>query len=376
MYDAKSASSRYSSYRKQRGDDRPEQVGVPTGERPRSDGVDHAAQFGVFVVDFLRPVIRWPWSQTLRPPSARTGRSSPGRPDPGSRRSPRPGCRPSARRSRRISCCRSPMLPCPPSKSARRRRPPDRSVRRGDVEVGREHDRSRPRTSGSVLTTSATPWIKRMISLAIGSPGAALAPNRKVRGTRSRAGSDFICWYSQMMCRVFSNWRLYSCNRLTMTSSRECGSNHNRRDAAACGQMPFVVLLDQPPILLERRFVRVGFQFAEPLEVVQPPVADLRGDQIAELRIGQTQEAARRDAVGLVLEPLGPHLGEIAQRPLAQQPRLQFGNAVDGRAAHRAQVGHPDLALRAFLDQRHPGHPGFVARKTRRTSSRNRRLIS
>ena len=85
------------------------------------------------------------------------------------------------------------------------------------------------------------------------------------------------------------------------------------------------------------------------------------GDQFGQARIGQAHEAARRDAVGLVVEFLRPHLVEIVQDVLVQQARVQFGHAVDGEAAHRRQIGHADHALRLFFDQRHAPHPILIA---------------
>ena len=58
--------------------------------------------------------------------------------------------------------------------------------------------------------------------LAMTYPGAALAPKMNVRGWMSAAATrpDTICSYSVTMCSTLSICRLYSCRRLTMTSSR------------------------------------------------------------------------------------------------------------------------------------------------------------
>ena len=49
------------------------------------------------------------------------------------------------------------------------------------------------------------------------------------------------------------------------------------------------------------------------VEIGDPAVADRVGDQLRQRRVGQQQPAPRRDAVGLVVEPLGEHLGEVGE---------------------------------------------------------------
>ena len=86
------------------------------------------------------------------------------------------------------------------------------------------------------------------------------------------------------------------------------------RPASNVGQSLLVLLLHVPPGGLEVRIVGVGLQLAQLFEVRQPAVADpasvISWDQAG---IGQPHETTRRDAVRLVLEPLGPQFGEVLQ---------------------------------------------------------------
>ena len=129
------------------------------------------------------------------------------------------------------------------------------------------------------------------------------------------------------------------------------------------GQVQLVLPFDLAPLRPELLVVGKGLELSQPLQVGQPPlVSQPGGDQAGQARVGQPEEAARADAVGFVQELLRPQLREVAQRRLGQQPRLQFGHAVDGEAADGRQVGHPHPALGDLLDQRHPGDALVVAR--------------
>ena len=97
-----------------------------------------------------------------------------------------------------------------------------------------------------------------------------------------------------------------------------------------------------------------------PRSVIQPsPMASVIAS--GERRVGQQQPAPRRDAVGLVVEALGKHLGEVLDRRRAQQLGVNRGHAVGAVRADDGQVGHADLALGAFLDQAHARDAALVA---------------
>ena len=121
------------------------------------------------------------------------------------------------------------------------------------------------------------------------------------------------------------------------------------------GQVELVLPLHLPPLRAELRVVGEGLELPQPLEVGQPSaVAQPGRDQAGQPRVGQPEEPARADAVRHVPELLRPQVGEVPQHRLGQQPRVQFGHAVDGEAAEGGQVGHPHPMLGALLDQRHP----------------------
>ena len=84
-------------------------------------------------------------------------------------------------------------------------------------------------------------------------------------------------------------------------------------------------------------------------------------EQPREPRVAQHHEAARRDAVGHVVEPLRPQLGEVVQHGLLQQRRVQRGDAVDGVAADGREVRHAHVLVAGLVDQRHPRDARVVA---------------
>ena len=84
-------------------------------------------------------------------------------------------------------------------------------------------------------------------------------------------------------------------------------------------------------------------------------------EQLAQAGVGQREEATRRDAVGLVGEPLRPHLVEVLEDTLLEKFGVQRGDAVDRVAADGGQVGHPHALAAVLADDRHPPHPVLVA---------------
>ena len=107
---------------------------------------------------------------------------------------------------------------------------------------------------------------------------------------------------------------------------------------------------------------RLQFPQAGSRSVIQPsPMASVIVR--ASGGIGQQQPAPRRDAVGLVAEAFGEHLGQVLDRHRAQQSGMDRGHAVGAVRADDGQVGHADLALGAFLDQAHALHAALVAGK-------------
>ena len=66
------------------------------------------------------------------------------------------------------------------------------------------------------------------------------------------------------------------------------------------GQVQLVLPLDLAPLRPELLVVGEGLELSQPLQVGQPPlVSQPGGDQAGQARVGQPEEAARADAVGL-----------------------------------------------------------------------------
>ena len=104
-------------------------------------------------------------------------------------------------------------------------------------------------------------------------------------------------------------------------------------------------------------------QLAQLVEVGDPAVADGLGDRAGQRRVRQQQPAPRRDAVGLVVETLGKHLGQILDRLRAQQLGVDRGHAVGAVRADDGQIGHADLPLGALFDQAHALRRGLRRRE-------------
>ena len=181
------------------------------------------------------------------------------------------------------------------------------------------------------------------------------------------------------MRSALSSCRLYSWMRLTWQSKIVSGSTVCPAvDLQPVGELRLGLALG----LAERRRGsrrrrRAASSCRSSAEIGDPAVADRVGDRAGERRVGQQQPAPRRDAVGLVVEALGEHLGQVLDRRRAQQLGVDRGHAVGAVRADDRQVGHADSCARR------PPRSGSRARRGRRrrgsgvrTSSRKRRLIS
>ena len=83
--------------------------------------------------------------------------------------------------------------------------------------------------------------------------------------------------------------------------------------------------------------------------------------ELRQRRVAEHEEAARRDAVGHVVEALGPELREVPEHGLPQQLGMQRGNAVDRVAADGREVGHAHALLARLVDQRQARDARVVA---------------
>ena len=128
------------------------------------------------------------------------------------------------------------------------------------------------------------------------------------------------------------------------------------------GEAHLVGMLDLGELLDELVILRQRFEALEQLQVAQPLVgAQAFGDQVGQARVGQLDEAAGGHAVGHVRELLAVQVGEVLERDVLEQLRVQLGHAVDVRAAGHGQVGHAHLRVVTLGDDAHALDLGLVA---------------
>ena len=97
----------------------------------------------------------------------------------------------------------------------------------------------------------------------------------------------------------------------------------------------------------------MGLELAQALEVGRPAGADGLGDEVGQPRVREPDEPPRCDAVRHVRELARVELVEVGQHLLAQQLRVQLGDAVDLRARDGREVGHAHRAVGELADDRH-----------------------
>ena len=152
------------------------------------------------------------------------------------------------------------------------------------------------------------------------------------------------------MRSALSSCRLYSWMRLTWQSKMRVRVHR----LPGCrfepiGKLRFGLALGFEEGVAKAVVVGQRLELAQLAEVGDPAVADRLGDRAGERRVRQQQPASRRDAIGLVVEPLGKHLGQILDRHRAQQLGVNCGHAVGAVRADDGQVGHADLAPAGLL---------------------------
>ena len=164
------------------------------------------------------------------------------------------------------------------------------------------------------------------------------------------------------MRSALSSCRLYSWMRLIWQSKMVSGSTiWPEVVLSQSANCDFGLALGLAEGVAKALVVGQRLELAQLAEVGDPAVADGLGDRAGQRRVGQQQPAPRRDAVGLVAEPLGKHLGQILDRRRAQQLGVDRGHAVGAVRADDGQVGHADVLARAFLDQAHARDAALVA---------------
>ncbi len=126
---------------------------------------------------------------------------------------------------------------------------------------------------------------------------------------------------------------------------------------------PLTCGLDGPPLRLKIAVIREPLQPAQLVQIGYPRLADVVGDQLRELRVGECHETAGRHSIGLVVEFSGVELVEVAHDAGLQQVGVEGGDSIDGEAADGGEVGHTHGAAATVIDQGHPLLPPVVVRE-------------
>ncbi len=129
------------------------------------------------------------------------------------------------------------------------------------------------------------------------------------------------------------------------------------------GELPFALALGFVELVAKTAVVGQWLELAQVTEVRDPAVTNRRGDRLGERRVRQQQPASGRDAVRLVAEAIGIHLGQILHGDRAQQFGVDRGYSVGAVRADDGQVRHADMLGWSFFDQADPGDAVFVARE-------------
>ena len=81
-------------------------------------------------------------------------------------------------------------------------------------------------------------------------------------------------------------------------------------------------------------------QLADDIQILQEVAANQLPDHFGQFRVAQANPAAGRDAVGLILEPIGIDTVPVVEAVVLQNLGVDLGNAVDIGAHIHGQVGH------------------------------------
>ena len=105
------------------------------------------------------------------------------------------------------------------------------------------------------------------------------------------------------------------------------------------------------------------FELLQLAEIGHPAVADRVSDRSGERRVGPQQPAPRRHAVGLVVEPLRKHVGQILDRRLSQEFGVDRRNPVGAVRPDNGHVRHAYPAPAILLDEAHPADAPVISWK-------------
>src|SRR5262249_42974066 len=107
---------------------------------------------------------------------------------------------------------------------------------------------------------------------------------------------------------------------------------------------------------------REWLQFSELFQVRDPAVTDDRANQLGQPRIGLEKPTALSDAVGLVVELFRKQAVQVGEESRFHQFGMDRRNAVDRVAAYSGKIGHPNVLLAGFFDDRNSFDDALVIR--------------
>ena len=182
------------------------------------------------------------------------------------------------------------------------------------------------------------------------------------RGASSRPGFCFTRKYCVTMLSTLRCCRLYSWIRLTWMSNIQVGSSSTPVDplTKSASRALLARLTSRHCWRNSGSSMNASSPRSRSRWVSHPsPICAV--EQPAQARVGQREEATRCHPVGLVGEPLRPHLEEVLEDALLEQFRVQRGDAVDRVAADGGQIRHLHALAALFADDRHPPDPVLIA---------------
>ena len=120
-----------------------------------------------------------------------------------------------------------------------------------------------------------------------------------------------------------------------------------------CGEPALVLPLDLHELLQELLVLDELLQVAELEEVRNPSVSDSGGDEPCQRPVAEEEPPALCDAVGHVRELARPHLREILEDDLLENPGVDLRDPVDMGRADDGKIRHSDGLFAPLLDDAH-----------------------
>ena len=118
--------------------------------------------------------------------------------------------------------------------------------------------------------------------------------------------------------------------------------------------------LDLEKPLLETCIRSMGVEVGQGFGFVQEPLADRLFQKSGQTGIALVQPAARRDAVGLVVDTIRILTMQVGENRLLHQFGVQGRHAIDAVRTDKGQIGHAHPALSALVNQGNGRDGGLV----------------